>query len=174
VYALVVRWWTPLFVLLVHLPGCEKKETPAPTAESARPPPVPVDRLLANELVEGKDKAFGLVLPKQVTISSQFKDMVVAQGEVQPDAVANYVRARVTDGKAVVGASQTLFEGVKAKSEPSRPLHISVTSQAGGRFTRVVVRDITPPPDLPGTPAEKLRSMGLAPDGKLLDPKHLE
>lgn len=164
-----------LVALTASLAACGgKKETPEPAGRPAASTPVPVDRLMPNELSEGKEKAFGLVLPRQMKVSSQFRDMVVAHGEVQADALANYVRVRVKDGKAVVGASQTVFEGVTAKAEPTRPLHIAITSQAGGRVTRVIVRDMTPAADIPGDPAQKMRSSGLTPDGKLLDPKHLQ
>lgn len=159
--------------LLLLAAACSHKEAPAPP-QTDDPALKPVDRLAPNELSEGKEKAFALVLPKQVKISSAFNDIVVVQGEVPAEALANYVRGRVKDGKSVVGVSQTLFEGVHVPAEPNRPLDIRIERLGGGHYTRMIVRDVTPAPPLTGDPASRMKAVGLTPDGKLADPKHLQ
>jgi hypothetical protein len=86
--------------------------------------------------------------------------------------VSNYLRTRVRDGNIQVGASETRFEKVRVPSDPDRVLRIRVSSQ--NEYTRLLVEDITPPPDLTGTPEERLRRVGLTKDGKMADPLHME
>ena len=89
------------------------------------------------------------------------------------EAVANFFRARVQGGEVQVAARETRFVGVRVPAEPSRFLQVRVTFD---RLTgcRVVVEDTTPAPPTTGTPAERMRQVGLTPDGKVIDPNKLE
>lgn len=142
---------------------------------AARPP---ADHLAPGELAEGTEKAFGLVLPRDMVIHRTFPNVIHASSKTaRPEHVANYFRARVQDGTVSAGAAETKFVGVKAKTELTRVLAIEVRGGNPGLATcDVMVQDITPPPVEPGlTEAERRRRMGLSPDGKtLLDPKRIE
>jgi hypothetical protein len=160
--------------VLAAASGCKKpppQETTTPTTTAP-----PLDHLAPNELSEGKEKAFELLLPKQVKVAMRSFNLVVVEGEVTPEALANYIRTHVKDGKATVGASMTLFEDVRVRGDATaRPLTIRVErAMAGSKLTRMTVRDATPPPEPTGDVPTKLRGVGLSPDGKLVDPKHLE
>jgi hypothetical protein len=150
------------------------RETPAP-APAAGASSLPLDRVAPDEVSEGQDKAWGLTLPRQMKVESRFADRVVATGDVPVDAAANYFRARVKDGKSVVGASQTIFEHVKPKADPSHDLYIRVDSAKNGKACRVTIYDTTPTPSsLAPDQATQMKNVGLTPQGKLADPKHLD
>jgi hypothetical protein len=152
-------------------------EDPLPAAAGAEgapePSAAPLDQLAKAELVEGREKGFGLVLPRDVRVRNRFPKAVHADGYVSLEAAANFFRARVTGGKVETGAYETRFEKVASKTEPGRVLNILVrTDERVG--CSIVVDDVTPPPDPPGTPAERMRGAGLSPDGKLLDRNKIE
>lgn len=158
--------------------ACSSKPVATTTeggAPAARPP---VDHLAPGELAEGTEKAFGLVLPRDMVIHRTFPNVIHASSKTaRPEHVANYFRARVQDGTVSAGAAETKFIGVHAKAELTRVLAIEVRGGNPGLAScDVMVRDITPPPVEPGlTEEERRRRMGLSPDGKtLLDPKHTE
>jgi len=143
----------------------------------ARADAAPVDHLAPGELVEGKQKAFALVLPRELEIKREFPGTVHATSRTaKPEQVANYIRARVQDGIVAAGAAGTKFLGVHAKGELTRDLSIEVNAGTPGVATcDVLVEDVTRPPVVPGlSDDERRRQVGLTPDGKLLDPKHLE
>lgn len=155
--------------------GCRKDEAePAPPAAAAvADAATPRDRLAPDELLEGTQKAFGLTLPRQVRVDQAFVDVVYASGEPRADAVANYVRARVRSGTVRVGAASTLFEHVQIPGSPGREYSIRVAQGERGEGCRIDLRDVTPP-IMPPTEAERWRAVGLSPQGKILDPTHLE
>src|SRR5262249_61034028 len=65
-----------LFLAGALLAGCRGKrqptelEVPAPSPPPSAP--VPVDRALPDELAEGSEKAFGLPLPRLMTVRAPF------------------------------------------------------------------------------------------------------
>lgn len=164
-----------LGAVALSLGACKKKETiqqPTPI-DSA----LPVDRLAPGELPEGREVAFGLKLPQGMGIARGFPGVIHATSTtLRPEQVANYFRARVVDGTVAAGAVGTRFLGVHAKTDPKRELAIEVRAGAPGVTTcEVLLRDTTPPPVEPGlSEDERRRKAGLTPDGKLLDPKHME
>jgi hypothetical protein len=157
--------------------GCRSGDTgasPGAAAGSARRSPRPVDRLTPGELAEGKVDAFGLTLPREMTLERRFPDAVHAVGPIPAESVANYVRQRVEVAHVELGAARTVFPKARIKgSKPDRQYRIEVV--AGGAQTRLLVKDITPPPSTHGlSEAERWRRAGLSPDGKPLDPKRLQ
>lgn len=159
------------------LVGCRAKEESALDAGPPVASALPVDRLAPGELPEGKERALGLVLPEGLRIARAFDGVVFATSStLKPEAVSNYFRARVTEGNVLVGAEATNFVGVKAKSDLARTLAIEIKPGQPGVVTcEVLLRDVTPPPLEPNlTEDERRRKAGLTPDGKLLDPQHLE
>lgn len=161
--------------------GCRDEPAPPPPARelTARSEEAPVDHTLPGELAEGPDTAFGLRLPRGMTISAAFATAVFARGNLAPEHVANYVRQRVTSERVETGPSKTLFLRAKvsrtdlAAADLGRVLRIDVVRQGG--LTELVVRDDTPAPMPQGKSQDDiLREYGLGPDGKLLDPTTLE
>jgi hypothetical protein len=152
-------------------PPPDQEATPLPT------PPVnavPADHLAPGELVEGSEKIFALPVPRAMKVAWSFKDRGLAEGHVEPERVANYVRARVHDGKITAGASSTVFEGVRHSGDPLRVLRIRIERVRG--LCQLEVLDVTPPvadPD-PGNDEARRRKAGLTPDGKLIDPLHMQ
>ena len=166
-----------LLLLSFSSVGACRKEEVAPPAPPATVAPdgaaPPRDRLAPGELLEGTEKAFGLTLPRRVHVDQTFIDVVYAGGDPQPDAVANYVRARVRMGTVRIGAASTLFERVQIPGSPGREYSIRVAPGERGDGCRMDLRDVTPPV-LPPTEVERWRAVGLTPQGKILDPTHLE
>jgi len=167
-----VAW---LVCAIVWGPSCRHKEEPqaeltAPAASTV----APVDHLAPGELLEGTEKAFGLILPRGMHVQTAFMSSVYAVGDLALDDVANYVRSRVRGGTGTRGAVGTVFDDVNAPAEPNRILHILVSRAPGSDVCRVEVRDITPAPPLPmpSTVTERYRAAGLTPDGKFIDPQH--
>ncbi len=160
-----------LLAAAAALPSCNRSDVggaPAPSGSAH-------DRLAVGELSDGPFHAFELRLPTGVVIREAFAAVVYARGTVDPMKLANYLRAQVTGGTVSVGAAATVFEQVTVPANPKRLLRIRVEPTAQGHEALLEVRDITPPPQDPGaSPAERWRRAGMTPDGKLLDPSHLE
>lgn len=135
---------------------------------------MPVDHLAENELLEGDAKAFGLVLPRGVSIAHGFDDLVIGTGDVPADKVANYIRQRVKDGKITVGARATVFEGVKIPTAPDLELAVRVEPLNGYDGVRIEVRRLTmPKAEVLPDEESRWRAAGLKPNGQPLDPKKL-
>jgi hypothetical protein len=166
-------------VLLLLAAGCEKhapapSQAPAPEAPAASTPSaVPADHLAPDELLPGDKTAFGVVLPRVLRVEGAFADVVFASGQVAVRPLATYFRGRLAEGSLRVGDEAATFEHVHAPSRPD--VELSVHIRVAGPYTRVEVRDTTqkPRPGLPDDPA-RWRSAGLTPNGKLVDPLHME
>jgi hypothetical protein len=162
-------------IILLALCACGKDETTIAVAPSASASvAAPIDHLADGELLEGDAKAFGLTLPRGVKIAHGYDDLIVATGDVPADKVANYVRHRVNQGKITVGASSTVFEGVKTAGAPDLELSVRVEPMNGFEGVRMELRRLTEPkaPVLPDDEA-RWRAAGLKPNGEPLDPKKL-
>jgi len=169
-------------VSLLALGACKDEPITVVTPPSAQASATgtPADHLAPNELLEGKASAFGLVLPMGVHIDAAFSDVVYASGHVADAAVVKYVRARVSEGKlirpAFAGNGQTVFDHVLVPTSPGREFVVKVGAERGAvASTTIEIRDVTPTkaPSLPDDTA-RWRSAGLAPNGTILDPSHLQ
>lgn len=163
----------PLVVLVavVGAAACKDKPPPPP------PEPAPVDHLAPNEAVEGTEKAFALPLPRHATVTGRFDTSVTVRSTLTPEDLANFVRARVTEGKVVAGGAATRFEGVVVPADPKRRLTIEVrrTTLTGDARSEMTVQDATPPPVEPGlTDEQRWKKAGMDPNGGLLDPKNTQ
>jgi hypothetical protein len=151
--------------------SCKRKPEDTKTEEA------PPDRLAPGELVEGSEKAFGLPLPRVSRISARFQTSVDITSTATPEQLANFVRARVKDGKVTQGTSSTRLDDVVPRDDKNKRLSIEVRPLRTGNGTRseMVVRDTTPPPGDPSLNEEqRWKKAGMTPDGKLLDPKRVE
>lgn len=152
--------------------SCKHKED-APSGQ-AKPPP---DHLAPTELAEGGERAFGLPLPRLSRVTARFPTTVDVQSPLAPDELLQFVRARVTGGKATPTATGTELAGVTPTAAPQQRLSIHVRPFSTGDGTRseLVVRDVTPAPVEPGlTDEQRWKKAGLTPDGKIADPARLE
>jgi hypothetical protein len=152
---------------------------PAPSASTTHGP----DQLAPGELVEGGEKAFGIVLPRDLRVEETFADVVYASGPVGIHALVQYFSARVTEGGVREGPDAATFEHVHARGGASPPNHptdhvdrdltLRILRQGGG--VRVELRDTTPPviPVLPDE-AQRWKQVGLTPEGRIADPTHLD
>jgi hypothetical protein len=134
----------------------------------------PVDRLAPDELAAGNAEVWGFVVPREMQVEHRYKDVTHLVGQVNPDALANYVRERVVVSHVEIGAGRTIFPEARIKSGASdRVYELEVIPEPG--ITRLLIRDTTPPKILPGlSDAERWRQAGLTPQGRPLDPKAFE
>jgi hypothetical protein len=153
--------------------GCDGGDTVGPGSAAAGEPSAakPVDRLAPGELAPGRVQAFGLLLPRELTVEARFHDQVHASGPVTPEALANYVRVRVDVVHVEIGAARTVFPRARIKGGDAQRIYRIEVVPSGPR-TRLVIRDTTPPPTVQGiSEAERWRRAGMTPSGELVDPK---
>ena len=128
----------------------------------------PVDRLAPDELAPGKSHVFGFEVPREMRLRGAFDDVAYIEGDVAPEAVANYVRDRVEVERVEIGAGRTVFPQARIKGgPPERYFQFDVVASSP-RYTNLSIRDVTPrPPNPPGmTEADRWRQAGRGPDGK--------
>ncbi len=155
--------------------ACKRKEQAPPTpAPSAAPS---TDRLAPGEIAEGRDRAFTLPLPLHATVKARFAGSVHVASTHTQEELANFVRARVTEGTSSSGTSETRFEKVVVTKDPSKRLTIEIRRPAivGEYRSQMVIDDVTPAPEEPGlTDEDRWKKAGMTPDGKLIDRNRLQ
>lgn len=128
----------------------------------------PVDTTEPNEIAEGEVLAFGLALPRDIEIDAQAADTTYATGRLSFEALANYVRERVTASRVDTGPAQTVFVDAVVKRDPKKVVQVEVRNKRGR--VQLIVRDRTPKPVDQGlTEAERWRRAGLTPDGRAIE-----
>ena len=161
----------------IGAPACkqkEKEQAPPAPAPSARPS---ADRLAEGEIPEGRDRAFTLPLPLHSTVKARFAGSVHVASSHTQEELANFVRARVTEGKSSSGTTETHFEMVIVTKDPAKRLTIDVRAApiVGDYRSQMVISDVTPAPEEPGlTDEDRWKKAGMTPDGKLIDRNHLQ
>jgi hypothetical protein len=158
-----------LAVVAAIVASCAKKPSPPP---APAPSASAVDRLLPGELSEGQERALGLAVPRGMLIERAFNDLAQARGRVEMEPLANFVRRRVDVATVEIGAARTLFPRAHVKGQPEGKLvRIEVVRENDSSV--LIVRDITPPPFVPGlSEEERWRKAGVVP-GKPFDPQAL-
>jgi hypothetical protein len=159
--------------------GCSKPSLATGDAPASRldtPPPsaAPADHLAPDELVEGPDKAFGIALPRGLVVEQRYPDTVVATGTMSVHALALYFRPRLQGGSLRESEKVATFEhATVAGLPPYTELTIHLTVALGQ--TRVEMSSTTHPPAaaLPDVSA-RWRQVGLTPNGKIIDPTHVD
>ncbi len=141
---------------------------------SATSTATPIDHLAPGELVEGSQKAFGLPLPRDLPIDRQQPGSVRAIGPVTVHSLVKFFKPRLQDGRLTEGDTYASFDQAKIGGQPGKVFRVRIT-ELPPRGTLVDVDDVTPPPvpDLPDE-AARWRQVGLTPQGKPLDPTHLD
>jgi hypothetical protein len=145
----------------------------APLPGKPEPSAAPADHLAPGELAEGSQTAFGVALPRDFLVRESYPDVVSATGPVSVHALVRYLAARLEGGSLREGAEAATFEHVAARGKPEPELLVRVTSVFGG--SRLEMHKVThlPAPSLPDE-ASRWRQAGLTPQGKIIDPTHLE
>ena len=157
--------------------GCRgERAAPAPAASAAASAlALPVDHLASDELAPGKAEVYGFAVPREMEVESRLIDRAYVSGRVSPEALANYVRQRVSVSHVEIGAARTVFPMARINGGPADRF-FTLEVLPDGPKTRLVIKDTTPPPPpAPGlSDAERWRAVGLGPDGRPLDLRKLE
>jgi hypothetical protein len=144
-------------------------------AASALPAPVaaPVDHLAPGELAEGDARAFGLILPRDLHVEATFAEVAYAQGKIAVHPLAKYFRAHLEGGSFEEDDMSATFVRARIPAAPGREFRVHVGRSPNG--ARVESRDTTPPPvpDLPDE-AARWRAVGLTPEGRVIQPTHVD
>lgn len=135
----------------------------------------PLDHLAPDELVEGTEQAFGLTLPRGVHVESSDKGDVRAVGLVSIHALVKYLRQHVQESDLDEGDRYADLHKVKLHGKPGALYEMHLAPAGDLRGTSLLVQDVTPLslPDLPND-TERWKAVGLTPNGKVLDPTHLD
>jgi hypothetical protein len=130
------------------------------------------DRLLPNELAEGKDRAMGIALPRDLHLERVFNDSASARGRVSAEALADYVRQRVDAPRAELEQTRTVFPRAHPRGAPAdKIVRIEILREVD--TTVLTLTDLTPPPVPSGlSEGERWRKAGVLP-GKPFDPNAL-
>jgi hypothetical protein len=150
--------------------SCKRKQETPP--EETRPP----DHLAPNEVVEGKERAFGLPLPRLSQVKARFPKAIHVESPLTPEELVNFVRARVKDGKITPGTSGTQLGDVTPLADPQKRLTIDVRPiHEGDTKSEMLIQDTTPAPPEPGlTDEQRWQKAGFTPSGHIPDPSHLQ
>ena len=163
-------------VVALGLGGCrEAPVEPAPPAVNTAPPPAPVtpDRLPPGELLEGTIQVFHFPLPKAMRLDASFGDSAFAIGEVELQALTEYVKDRVITRHVEIIDGRTVFPSVNIRGGDDRRFRVEIVMQ--GTVAHLTLRDITPAPFVPGlTESQRWEKAGLTPNGELIDRNNLE
>lgn len=167
-----------LFGSCLILGGCGKDEPPRqsslPPGPNEAPGPATPDRLPPGELLEGEARAFGIAIPRQMTLESVNKQTAHARGPVAPEALGEYLRARVLAQHVEMAEKRLIFPKVHVRGDDKRTvLRLEIIDD--GLSTHLVLRNLTGPPPIPGlSDEERWKRAGLRPGGQLIDPQKAE
>jgi hypothetical protein len=174
----VIRTAVTGLVVAGLVAGCARhstsaEETPAPPSAAPASAPPPADHLAPDELVEGKERVFGVALPRGLEVEQRFVDVVHASGPMPVHALVAYFRPRLQGGSLREGERSATFEHVTASgSPPNTELSIHVAVYPGKTLVDITATPQHPGPTLPDDEA-RWREVGLSPNGQILDPTHL-
>lgn len=133
----------------------------APLAPTA----APVDHLAPGELVEGKERAYGILLPRDTEEIKAIPPSVYGRVRGTTTSLEKYFTARVSGGKLVREPAGSIIFDQAHGEDPKVLLYIRIDHdpQLGARFE---VRDATPPvAELHANDEERWRANGLKPNG---------
>lgn len=147
--------------------GCDEAQQTAPPPVAPPTASAPIDTTAPGELAEGKERAFGLPIPRDMRIKARLDDTWYAEGPFGLEDVANYVRARVLPSRVDRGPNKTVFVDATLLDDPKKRVQVEV-ARVHGRV-EMVVRDRARLPVEQGlTEEERWRRAGRTRDGKVL------
>jgi hypothetical protein len=160
--------------------ACSK---PPPAPGDGRPPsgtlaPLastpPADHLGKDELIEGPERAFGVALPRGLTVEQRYPDTVYASGPMTVHALVLYFGPRLQGGSLRESATVATFDRVSAPGlQPNTELTLHLAVAVNKTTVAISATTYPPAPVLPDEPS-RWRQVGLTPTGKILDPTHLD
>jgi hypothetical protein len=158
--------------------GCSKSSPTATEAPAATLAPLasvaPADHLGPDELIEGSERAFGIALPRGLTVEERYPDTIRASGPMTVRALVLYLRPRLQGGSLRESATVATFEHVTTPGlPPNTDLNIHLEVTVGKTRVQIASTTVPPAPVLPDE-ASRWRQVGLTPNGKVLDPTHLD
>ncbi len=161
--------------VLLMAAACRRDDPAEPASVASVSVSAAPDRLDPFELAEGSETVFRFRLPRGMRVTFRGPFEVQAEGPVEAERLANYVRKRMRSEGVEVGAARTVFDRARIRDDAEAPFcRVEVVKTVTG--ARIVIRDLTPEkieePDLP--PEERWRKHGLDPNGRLIDPTHME
>lgn len=145
-----------------------------PPTDNTAPVATSPDRLPPGELIEGTEDAFGIRVPKGMTLSPPSIKYRRFAGRVDFDQLTEYVRTRITAHHAELRRDALFFDNVRIKGgDPGRVYDVTLTNRPSERV--VVIEDTTRPPANPNISSEeRWKRAGLKPHGGLIDPNAME
>jgi hypothetical protein len=158
--------------------GCSKPSVASGDAPASRldtpPSTPPTDHLGPTELLEGTDRVFGVPLPRALAVEKRYPDFVYATGPMTVHALVLYFRPRLQGGSLRESEKVATFEHVTAPGlPPYTELLIHLAMTPGQTSVEMSSTTHPPAPVLPDE-AARWRQVGLTPNGKILDPTHLD
>jgi hypothetical protein len=158
--------------------SCRKPPPPRPTTTAPEASASAPDRLAPGEIAPGRETAYELLLPSGGKVERKFGGTLYCSVPLAPEAFANWVRSESDEAEALIGPSGTIFTKVRVRGAPAGShLRIEISPGAQVGESAIIVDklpDSAPPQVAPANNEEAMKKAGLTPDGKWLDPKHLE
>ena len=99
-------------------PACAKKQDAPVVPPAPAPSALAADRLLPGELAEGRERAMGLAVPREMRITRSFAGTVFVAGRVNSDALTIYVSQRIDSARGEIAPGRTVFPRAHVKGEP--------------------------------------------------------
>jgi len=163
----------------VSLSACREKQealNSVPPTAAAVPSTKPVDHLASNELVEGTTVVLDFKLPRVARVERSLGTVVSVKSSSDILHLADYVERHTKDAKITRLEHEVTFDNAHVPANPSRVLKVVVYARRDGESgAAMTIFDNTPGPSGNfASDEERLRSVGLNANGKVLDPKTLE
>jgi hypothetical protein len=123
-----------------------------------------------------KERAHDLVLPRGSRIDRRYGTTVYATVPLAPEDLANWLRQECDDAEPIVGPTVTIFPSVHVRTaETGHKLRVEIAPGSRSDESSLIVDALQEQvPPTPMSNEEAMKKAGLTPDGKWLDPKHLE
>lgn len=165
-------WALPSVAAALLLGACDERDAPAGAAQTT--PSAPVDRLAPKERPERLRSAFGLVAPEPLVLEAKFEDSARFAGRIGADDLVARLKPLIVASVVELAGESYVFRRARIRSgDRNRVYQLEVIPR--GPLTRLIVRDVTPPPSRSGlSESERWKQAGRTPDGKVVDPRELQ
>lgn len=157
------------FVVLAAMAlGCAPEEEKPLLLFPGVLPSRPLDVVEEGEIAAGEERAFGLLLPREMRVQAKLDDAWHMKGNLRFDDVTNFVRRRVAAAREETGPTKTVFVDAAVLGDAEeRRVQVEISKRDAKIW--MVVRDRTPKPKEEGlSEAERWRRAGIGRGGKVL------
>lgn len=114
--------------------------------------------------------AFGIPVPQGLRVTGRYLKSVYMTGKAGAGDLTEYFRTHVLTDHLEIAGRQTIFPRVYVKGDALKRIYRIEIASLGPRYSKVTIRDITPPPLTPGLSEEqRWEQVGMNPDGTLKD-----